>query len=91
MSTDSDDLCDVFHELQTVRTKCRSNVLISHLNINSLRYKFHELSDIVSAKLADILFVSEAKLDSSFMQAQFDAPGYRSFWKDRSGHQVEAS
>ena len=33
MSTDSDDLCDVFHELRTVRTKCRSNVLISHLNI----------------------------------------------------------
>ena len=26
------------------------------------------------------------KLDSSFTQAQFDAPGYRSFRKDRSGH-----
>ena len=88
LSSESDDSCeyDVFHELRTVRTKCRSNVLISHPNINSLRNTFQDVSDIFTGKLVDILFVSETKLDSSFTQAQFDAPGYRSFRKDLSGH-----
>ena len=33
----------------------------------------------------DILFINETKLDSSFSQAQFHVPGYRSFRKDRTG------
>ena len=53
-----------------------------------LRNNFQDLSDILTGKVADILFVSETELDSSFTQAQFEAPGYRSFrnpWRGYSG------
>ena len=76
----------IFHDLRLVRNRCRNNVIISHLNINSLRHKFHDLSDLFSDRLVDILFISETKLDSTFIQAQFDAPGYNSFRKDRNCH-----
>ena len=32
---------DIFHVLRLLRNRCRNNVIISHLNINSLRHKFH--------------------------------------------------
>ena len=44
------------------------------------------LSDLFSDRLIDIIFLSETKLDSTFTQAQFDAPGYNSFRKDRNCH-----
>ena len=75
---------DIFHDLRLVRNRCRNNVIISHLNINSLRNKFHDLSDLFSD--IDILFISETKLYSTFTQAQFYAPGYNSFRKDRNCH-----
>ena len=77
---------DIFQDLRLVRNRCRNNVIISHLNINSHRNKFHDLSDLFSDRLVDILFISETKLDSTFTQAQFDAPGYNSFRKDRNCH-----
>ena len=69
-----------------MRNRCRNKVIISHININSLRHKFHDLSDLFSDRQVDILFISETKLDSTFTQAQFDAPGYNSFRKDRNCH-----
>ena len=78
---------DIFHDLRLVRSRCRNNVIISHLNINSLRHKFHDLTDLFSDRLVDIIFISETKLDSTFTQAQFDAPGYTfSFRKYRNCH-----
>ena len=74
---------DIFHDLRLVRNSCRNNVIISHPNINSLRNKFHDLSDLFSDRLVDILFTSETKLDSTFTQAQFDAPGYNSFRRQK--------
>ena len=62
--------------------------MISHLNINSLRNKFYELSDLFSSMLVDILFITATKLDPSFSLAQFDIPNYRSFRKDRTGRGV---
>ena len=69
-----------------MRNRCRNNVISSHLNINSLRHKCHDLSYLFSDRLLDILFSSETKFDSTFTQAQFDAPGYTSFRKDRNFH-----
>ena len=77
---------DIFHELRLVRGRCKKNIIVSHLNINSLRDKFKDLSDLFSDKLVDILFISETKLDSTFKQGQFDVPGYKHFRKDRIAH-----
>ena len=67
---------DIFHDLRLVGNRCRNNVIISHLNINSLRHTFHDISDLFSDRLLDILFISETKLDSTFTEAKVDAPGY---------------
>ena len=89
-TSDVSDVGNLFNELRTVRGKCRKNVIISHININininSVRYKLLELSDLFSESLVDILVISETQLDATFTQAQFDVPGFKSFRKDRSAH-----
>ena len=77
---------DLFQELNSVRMSCPKNIMISHININSVRNKFHELSDLFIRSLVDILFISETKLDQSFRQAPFEVTGYKSYRKDRSSH-----
>ena len=84
-TTSTTEVIDIFPELRSVRKKCPKNIIVSHLNINSLRNKFYELSDLFSSMLVDILFITETKLDPSFTLAQFDVPNYRSFRKDRTG------
>ena len=68
---------DLFHERRFVRGRCKKNIIVSHLNNNSLtlRNTFIDLSDLFSEKLVDIFFISETKLDSRFVQGQFDVPG----------------
>ena len=78
---------DICHDLRLVRNHCRNNVIISHLNINSLRHTFHDLSDLFSDRLVDFIFISETQLDSTFTQAQCDAPGYNYIRKDRNCHE----
>ena len=67
---------DAFEELKNLRFKNRDNVIVTHLNVNSLRYKFMELGEILYDKLSDICFFSETKLDDAFNQSSFDVPGY---------------
>ena len=47
-----------------------NKILIGHLNINSVRYKFECLKDIINNNI-DILFISETKLDDTFPVGQF--------------------
>ena len=42
-----------------------NNIIIGHLNINSIRNKFEMLSSSI-AQYVDILMLSETKLDSPF-------------------------
>ena len=46
-----------------------------HLNINSLRNKFGQLTEMVKG-FADIFLISESKLDDSFPEGQFIIDGY---------------
>ena len=50
-------------------------LIIAHLNINSIRNKFDSLSFIVENN-ADILLISETKLDDSFPSGQFKIHGF---------------
>ena len=47
-----------------------NKLIIEHININSLRYKFECLSTQARGNV-DILLISETKLDSSFPVSQF--------------------
>jgi exonuclease III len=41
------------------------NFLAAHININSYRYKFDEIKELLSDKIVDIFFVAESKLDAT--------------------------
>ena len=69
----------MFH--YTIKKKHHKNVIIGHININSLKNKFFELTDILYDKVPDILFLSETKLDDTFNQCYFNVPVYRLFRK----------
>ena len=61
--------------LNEIRKKYVNNVVIGHLNINSLPNKFDALKVIIEGKL-DILVLVETKLDDSFPEKQFFIDGY---------------
>ena len=52
-----------------------NNVIIGHLNINSIRNKF-EMLQFLLADYTDI-FISESKLDGTFRSSQFQIYGFR--------------
>ena len=47
---------EVFREIRQARSKYKNNVIITHLNVNSLRYKFMEAGELLYDKLSDICF-----------------------------------
>ena len=60
------------------------NIVIGHLNINSIRNKFESLKDLIGESI-EILLISETKLDATFPEGQFKINGfYLSFREDRN-------
>ena len=51
--------------LNELRRQNIHRIIIGHININSLHYKFNDF-DILSNKNLDIILISETKLDASF-------------------------
>ena len=70
--------------LKSFRLKNPKNLIMGHLNINSVRNKFEYLKPIISP-IFDIFLVSETKLDDSFPKNQFSLNGYKMFRRDRNG------
>ena len=59
-------------------------IIIGHLNINSIRYKFDFLKEIIGDNI-DILLISETKIDDSFPVGQFIINRFHTpFRKDRN-------
>ena len=52
-----------------------NKLIIGHLNINSIRYKFECLCDIIENNI-DILLISETKLNDTFPNGQFIMNGF---------------
>ena len=70
--------------LNEIRIKNPKQLIIGHLNIDSLRNKFDQLKSLVQDKV-DILVVTESKLDDRFPDSQFHIQGYKvAFRKDRN-------
>ena len=68
---------DIFYDLIDIRKKYTKNFLICHLNINSMRYKFDEIKELLFDKVVDCLIVSETKIDSTFKDSLFEVDGYK--------------
>ena len=62
--------------LSNLRSKNPKNIVFSYVNINPIRNKFENLCDIVGSNV-DVLSIAEAKLDSSFPNAQFLLPAFQ--------------
>ena len=61
--------------LKNLRIKYSNEIIMGHLNINSIRNKFKLLSPLTGGKM-DILMISETKLDATFPTNQFFIQGY---------------
>ena len=85
-SNQSDSSYDIFEDLRHLRNKNRKQPIISYININSIRYKFDDLQQILHDKLTDILVVAETKLDESFSNNLFSTDGYKMERRDRDRH-----
>ena len=67
-----------------LRKENSSNALLMHLNINSIQNKFEDLTILNRSLKAQILVISETKIDRSYPDSQFKLQGYNMFRKDRA-------
>jgi hypothetical protein len=71
-----------FPSLVQFRKKYHDKLIFGHLNVNSIRYKMHEINMI--SQNIDILGLTETKLDSSFPVSQFKMENFTVYRKDRN-------
>ena len=83
LSESSDTLNDDLIGLSKQRLEYPKNLIIGHLNINSVRNKFPSLQQTVLSK-TDILLLSKTKIDDSFPDSQFFAEGFNMYRKHRA-------
>ena len=84
--SDENAFPEYYKKLREMRINCPHKLIITHLNINSLRNKSYEIHDLLQNNYIDILVLSETKLNESFPDPQFAIPNYRLFRRDRNGH-----
>jgi hypothetical protein len=71
-----------FKDLRDVQRSYPKNVMAAHMNINSLRYKFDKIKEVLTDNIVDLLIISETKLDESFNDNLFsvDAALFETGW-----------
>ncbi len=75
---------DCSRTLNEIRINNVGNIVIAHLNINSLRNKFYSLVELISNNI-DILVIGETKLDATFPEKQFLITGFKKpYRRDRT-------
>jgi hypothetical protein len=84
--TTSDVNTDIFDELIDTRKKHPDTFMCSFLNINSNRYKFCSIKDLLLANTIDMLIIAETKLDETFPNSQFEVENDHLWRTDRSSH-----
>ena len=75
-SNNTDLTEDVFHHLRKIRNEHTSNIVVSYININSIRNIFESFSSLIQENF-DVLAIAETKLDDSFPTTQFEIPGFK--------------
>ena len=80
--SDSDNICakgNAFTSTKSIKAKHPKKLFFSHLNVNSIRNKFVSIQELIKRTFD----ISETQIDDSFLNAQFEIEGYKSFRKDR--------
>jgi hypothetical protein len=71
-------------ELRESKKKHPKNFVISYININSLRYKFDAIKELLTENIVDLLSIAEVKLDWTFNDNLFVADRYKVQRRDRT-------
>lgn len=74
------------HETVKLRNMYRNNMIIGHLNVNSLNSKFSEMSDLIVRSNFEVMVISETKLDESFSDALFEIENYSMYRQDKQSN-----
>ncbi|CAG2205039.1 unnamed protein product [Mytilus edulis] len=77
---------DIFSELNEARRKHPDTFSCAYLNINSLRYKFCSIKELLCKNTVDMLIIAETKIDDSFPDALFKVDNFHFWRKDRTSH-----
>ena len=77
---------DAYDQLRKLKKENKNRPILCYLNVNSIRYKFDDLKEILTDKLVDMLIVAETKIDDSFNINLFKAEGYKTERRDRTAH-----
>ena len=65
-------------EVMEIRKKDSRDLLLFHLNINSIQNKFEELKSIITEDLkAHVAFITETKIDACYPNSQFKIDGFK--------------
>ena len=81
---DFNNRSDMFRVLKDFRCSHPKNIIIGHLNINSIRHKFPDVYEMLSINCFDVFALSETKIDESFPSSQFSIPGFKLYRQDRN-------
>ena len=68
---------DISQILKGLRLSNTKDVILSYLNVNSIRNKFENLREIITQNI-NVLPVAQTKVDASFLSAQFFLERYHS-------------
>ena len=74
---------NLFENIKALKDMYYDNVVIGHINVNSLRSKFIEIDVLLTNSRFEILALSETKLDSSYKDACFNVKNYTLFRQDK--------
>jgi hypothetical protein len=75
-----DRIEDVFDELKHLRQKHPLQFMCAYRNINSLRYTFCLIEELLTSNIVDMLFLAETKIDVTFTDTQFKVNDFH-FWR----------
>ena len=70
-------------EIEARGTTNVQGTMLCHLNIHSAQNKFEELTHMIKALKAQVVLISETKIDSTYPNDQFSLPGYSLYRNDR--------
>ena len=71
-----------YPQVQQHRSKNPKNVILGHLNVNSLRSKIEAVEELMR-NIIDISLFSETKLYETFPNQEFKISGYKMFRRDK--------
>ena len=74
---------EVQKEIEKVRCTFRNNMIIGHLNVNSLNLKFKEVKDLIVRCKFEVMVLTETKLDDSYRDALFEIDNYDMYRQDK--------